>query len=97
MPDFYDRLADLLSDPQYTPDGSELPTKDSAVKAAVILEWMADHNIHPDRIVASAEGGIALCWFRGNKYADVECLNTGEVLCVISDRKNKPIVWMVEL
>ena len=95
--DHYERLADLLSLPDLTPEGAEMPTKDSAAKAAIVLEHLLQTGFPPDKIVASAEGGIAMVWVKGDKYADVECLNTGEVLCVITDRKNPPIVWAMDL
>jgi len=95
--DHYDRLADLLSLPELTPEGADMPSKDSAARAAIVLEHLLQTGFPPDKIVASAEGGIALCWTKGDKYADVEVFNTGEVLCVITDRKNPPIVWAMEL
>lgn len=95
--DHYDRIADLLSNPALTPEGSPMPIRYAGLKAAIILEWMAEHGIHPDRVVASDAGGIAAHWHRNGKYADVECLNSGEVLCMISDRKNPPIVWIMEI
>src|SRR5262249_7877707 len=53
-------------------------------------------KLWPDRIAASAEGGIAFVLARGGKYADLECLNTGEILAVTCDRGGEPEVWAVD-
>ena len=38
-----------------------------------------------DRRVDAADGGIALCFFNGKRYADIECLNDGNVYSSLSD------------
>src|ERR1700733_7282215 len=53
-----------------------------------ILEILRELDAVPDRVVASAEGGIAICFVRAEKYCDIECLNTGEILGVTSNRKD---------
>lgn len=63
--------------------------------ARYILQTFEDDNLPPTRVVASAEGGIAICFIKGNKYADIECLNNGEILGVTSNRRDRPTVWEV--
>jgi hypothetical protein len=47
------------------------------------------------RVGASVEGGVAISFQRGDLYADIEFLNSGEVLAVTSDRITPPVVWQV--
>ena len=49
----------------------------------------------PTRIVPSAEGGIAVCFVHGDRYADLECLNSGEILAVTYRGVAEPLVWEV--
>jgi hypothetical protein len=55
-----------------------------------------DNSVVPDAVLSSAEGGVAICFVRDGKYADVECLNTGEVLAVKYSRDENPRAWSVE-
>ncbi len=64
--------------------------------AAGILFELAYADENPTRVIASAEGGIAICFSNGERYADIECLNSGEVLGVTSNRRDLPDVWRVD-
>jgi hypothetical protein len=64
--------------------------------ARKVLDRLNQMEFIPDKVVASAEGGVAICFSRENKYSDLECLNTGEILGVISDRKDRPTAWEVD-
>jgi hypothetical protein len=63
--------------------------------AAATLEQLRRIQFPPSRVVESAEGGIAICFVNGNKYSDLECLNTGEILGVTSNRKDRPVAWEI--
>jgi hypothetical protein len=56
---------------------------------------MRDLQLLPSKVVASAEGGVAICFASQEKYADVECLNSGAILAVKSRRGGLPEVWEV--
>jgi hypothetical protein len=62
----------------------------------LVLDQLQSDRLLPTRVVASAEGGVALCFVDGAKYADIECLNSGTILGVISDSSTRPLVWEVE-
>lgn len=64
-------------------------------KAAVTVAQLLD--IYPKHVCPSAQGGIGLCWFGPERYADIEYLNDGEVLAVTSLQKNRDgiEVWEV--
>jgi hypothetical protein len=72
------------------------PTESAAYWAAIAWKELEKAGLSPDRIMTSAEGGIAICFIKGDKYADIECLNTGENLGVTSNRKDRPTVWEIE-
>ncbi|MGO9400576.1 MAG: hypothetical protein ACLP19_22450 [Xanthobacteraceae bacterium] len=64
--------------------------------ARLVLDQLQSDKLLPTKVVASAEGGVGLCFVDGIKYADIECLNSGTILGVISDKRARPVVWEVE-
>jgi hypothetical protein len=54
-------------------------------------------SFKPTKILPSVEGGIAISFESTGKYADMECFNTGDILAVVSDRKNEPDVWKLDI
>src|SRR6266571_595063 len=77
-------------------DGVEAPRELTVVWALLALQETQAQNVLPTRVVASAEGGIAICFVEGNKYSDIECLNSGVILGVLSNQHDCPIVWEIE-
>jgi hypothetical protein len=71
------------------------PSRFAIEWGARILSQLRDIEFLPDRLVTSAEGGIALCFIRDAKYADIEVLNSKEIVAVTSNRKDQPRVWTV--
>jgi hypothetical protein len=72
------------------------PSDFATAWARLVLDQLQSDRLLPTRVVASAEGGIGLCFVDGSKYADIECLNSGTILGVISDKSARPVVWEVE-
>lgn len=72
------------------------PSTATIEKARMFLQALYRMNLKPNRIAASAEGGITLAFYSLNKYSDVEILNSGEVLAVTSSSDGNPKVWEVE-
>jgi hypothetical protein len=64
--------------------------------ARAILYKLESENIEPIKVTPAAEGGVAICFANREKYSDIECLNSGEILGVISNRRDHPIVWEIE-
>jgi len=62
--------------------GAPAPTDRSVANATRVLNLLEPLNLDPTRILPSAEGGIGICFIQGNRYADIECSNEGEVLGV---------------
>jgi hypothetical protein len=89
------KLTAIRNDPSLRPDDAEKPSEYAMAWASAMLEQLLVDELLPTRVVASAEGGIAICFANGNKYADVEFLNTGEILGVVSNRRDRPVAWEV--
>ena len=74
----------------------ESPKATALAQARSVLQQFEIENMEPTQVVASVEGGVAICFVSGNKYSDIECLNGGEMLGVISNRKDRPTVWQID-
>jgi hypothetical protein len=72
------------------------PPSELARELAKGVVLTAASVIVPDRVAPSAQGGIGICFYRGNKYADIECFNTGEILATVSDGSGRPQIWEVK-
>lgn len=75
--------------------GSEPPDQWAREMAESIL-LTSTNVITPNRVAPSAQGGIGICFYRDNKYADIECFNSGEILATTSDGSGRPDVWEVK-
>lgn len=73
--------------------GEDPPSQHAIGAAGHVLRSFLSSHLIPDGVLASAEGGVAICFVRGDKYADIECLNSGEVLAVTSTRNKHPHAW----
>jgi len=60
---------------------------DHAREAVMLSERLFPHNI-----VASAEGGVALCWDQGEKHAYIEFSNDGTAIMAKYEGKNDPCI-----
>jgi hypothetical protein len=89
------KLLAIRNDSSLWPDCAEKPSDFATAWASAMLEQLLVDELLPTRVVASGEGGIAICFANGNKYADVEFFNTGEILGVVSNRRDRPVTWEV--
>lgn len=49
------------------------------------------------RLSPSVEGGVGIIFgAAGQRYADIECFNDGEVLAITSEPGTEPVVWSVD-
>ena len=91
------RLNSLKTYPvDWNGDGAESPNEVSVSNGRRVLGVANELDFMPTNISPSAEGGVGISFVRGNRYADIECFNTGEMWAVTSDRVNAPTVWKVE-
>jgi hypothetical protein len=77
--------------------GAKRPNRTAFANACHAMIRLLSRGLSPDRVVPSAEGGIALVFLSAGRYADVECFNTGEVCAVISGDNVAPKAWDVDL
>ncbi|MBV9859575.1 MAG: hypothetical protein JO038_05675 [Alphaproteobacteria bacterium] len=85
----------LVKDSSCWPDGAEAPSALAQSNAINMLVQLRFDQFEPARVVASGEGGIAICFAKADKYADIEFLNSGEILGVVSNRRDRPFVWEI--
>lgn len=74
---------------------SEPPNSTALYWGRVVIEILTSIDFPPSHILASAEEGINISFICDEKYADIECLNIGEILAVKSNRRDYPDVWQV--
>jgi hypothetical protein len=87
------RLAALEND--WDSYGAEAPSRVSIDTARNILDVLAGADFEPTSVDPSAEGGVCLSFRRGNRYADIECFNSGEILAVTSSGGDDTCVWEI--
>jgi hypothetical protein len=92
----YSKLKMLAIDRSLWPDGAEPPSEMAVTWAQLVVQQLETEGFSPTRIVASAEGGIGVCFVAGGNYADIECLNSGAILGVTSNKIARPVVWQIE-
>jgi len=96
FPVHYAKLWKIAEKASLRPNNEESPSDESIIWSYLVIQQFEAIGIPPSQVVASAEGGTAVCFVAGNKYADIESLNSGTLLGVISDKRNRPNVWEVE-
>jgi hypothetical protein len=62
--------------------GAPAPNQAAIANAARVLDSLQYFELSIVRILASAEGGIGICFVQGDSYADIECSNEGEFMGV---------------
>jgi hypothetical protein len=76
--------------------GAPGPALNTAAATERLLRRAFSVKVIPDSIVASAEGGIATYFFKGDKSAYVEYRNSGEAVAVMYGRTDDPIVREID-
>jgi hypothetical protein len=62
--------------------GAPAPNQTAVVNTVRVLEALQPYELGLARILPSAEGGVGICFVNGNRYADIECSNDGEMIGV---------------
>lgn len=76
---------------------AEAPDKLAINTGEMVLDEFIVNNLIPTDVTPSVEGGIGMYFRIGRKYADIECLNSGEILAITSEDDRPPVVWEIEL
>lgn len=78
---------------------SQPPNEDAISNSTRVLEISEKVDIEPTTVIPSAEGGVGISFWNKDKYADIECFNTGEMIAVTYDRSNPavtPKTWYID-
>jgi hypothetical protein len=74
------------------------PNRVAIALAKSIAVILFNDGLTPDRVVASGEGGIALCFIQDTIYVDIECLNEGEILVGMRNQESgETDVWSFDM
>ncbi len=73
--------------------GAPKPAMSAIVLARRALDQLFTRNLPRPDISPSGEGGVTLSFFKQDKYADIEFLNSNEVLAVIARRGTPSRAW----
>jgi hypothetical protein len=76
-------------------NGADKPAQTALANAASIGRAFIKKGLVPDALTPSSEGGVAICFMRNQKYADIECFNSGEVLAVRYSSTEDPYAWTI--
>jgi len=76
--------------------GSDAPSSTAVHSAIAIASTFIRLGLIPDAVTPSPEGGIALCFVRNDRYADIECFNSGETLAVRYSVDEDPKAWAIK-
>lgn len=71
------------------------PAANSIELARHVFQSLSENDLEPTGIDPSAEGGICISFGDGDRYADFECFNSGELLAVTSRGGDETDVWAV--
>ena len=79
-------------------DSYAAPRPNSAAiqRALRILDLLDGPDLMTVRILPSADGGVGICFVRGDRYADLECSNDGEVFGVRHIGKQAPTLMQTD-
>jgi hypothetical protein len=72
--------------------GAPAPNDAALENAARILEHMKPFDLTLANIVPSAEGGVGFCFAIGDRYADIESSNEGDILGVRYTGMQPPVL-----
>jgi len=72
--------------------GAPAPNDTAMGNAIRILEHMTPFDLSAAKIIPSAEGGIGFCFVVGDRYADIEASNDGDILGVRYVGKHTPVL-----
>ncbi len=75
--------------------GAQAPNQAAINIARGVVRALADADCAPTSIDPSAEGGICFSFDYRDRYSDIECFNSGEVLAVTSLGGDETNVWEV--
>lgn len=75
--------------------GAASPNTRSIGQASEVIVQLARMNLRPAFIDPSTDEGVCVSFRSGNRYADIECFNSGDILAATSLDDGETEVWNV--
>jgi hypothetical protein len=72
---------------------AEAPNAVARDLAGRVLTTLEGEQLAPARVMPSAEGGIAFSFVQGDRRAEVEVYNSGEIVAATYSSRGEPAVW----
>lgn len=69
---------------EWETSGAEAPNKLARSLAERVIACLADIDFRPHRISPSTDEGVCISFEDRDRYADIECFNSGDVIAVLS-------------
>lgn len=77
--------------------GAETPNPTAIQNCQLVLTSLAKAKLIPSFIEPSTDDAVCIGFWAGNRYADFECFNDGDILAMTHDRgTSDPIIWNVQ-
>ena len=73
--------------------GSEAPNDTAAHLTRKVLRHLLDEGFEPSSLSPSSDGGLCVSFRKSDRYGDVECFNSGEVMAIVSDAGRDTEAW----
>lgn len=73
-------------------DNTALPNDVALGAANLVLESLYEHNIEPATVLPSSDEGVTIAFVKNLQYAEIVCLNDGEIVTLTTNRKGGPDV-----
>lgn len=81
--------------PDWNDDGAAPPNATALRAAAKVLECLSTAQLPKPGISASVEEGVCISFWRRDRYAHIECFNTGEIVAAIMNEQRQHSTWPV--
>ncbi|HEX6902971.1 MAG TPA: hypothetical protein VF789_24860 [Thermoanaerobaculia bacterium] len=86
------QLAGLGLPPDWSEENIAAPGLRATRLADCALRLLADLDLRPDLLLPCPEGGVCMAFGTAGRYADVQFLNSGEVIATCSADRSTPEV-----
>lgn len=86
-----------LDEDYFREENAELPSDDTISKTLELLKLLAFHNLWPEKVTTSIEGGVCIIFSNLINRLYLEFYNDGDISYIIEDFKNKTVLESEEL
>jgi len=76
--------------------GSAPPNRKATEYAAEVLGLLSNIDFEPTNVDPSTDEGVCVSFRQANRYGDIECFNSGQILAAVAIDGEQPLIWDVE-